>query len=293
MSALKCWAGGALMLLALAQGSHAEMTVSQSNAPTIRLDEQLDALFGQERIALGSLEPDHFQRLARLAPPAEPSQAGTSAEALTAAPAAPEPATGPTAELAAPEAADAAPRVAPPAKAPAGGFAGFFAAFAGAGDGSDASPVPDDAFTESWLARQPAPDTSAPDLQCLTKAIYFEARGESPKGQAAVAEVILNRVESPTFPRTVCGVVNQGGNGGCQFSYTCDGRSDIVRERAAWQRASKIAAAMLAGAPRDLTDGATHFHTPKVRPDWARRFTRTAVIGRHIFYRQPMRTASN
>lgn len=122
--------------------------------------------------------------------------------------------------------------------------------------------------------------------QCLATALYHEARGETIKGQIAVAEVILNRVDSPAYPRSVCGVVQQGGNGGCQFSYTCDGRSDRISDRAAWERAGKIARAMLDGAPRVLTAGATHFHTVNVRPGWARRFDRTASIGAHLFYRQ-------
>jgi spore germination cell wall hydrolase CwlJ-like protein len=152
--------------------------------------------------------------------------------------------------------------------------------------------VPDDAFSAQWLASQSTPKGDA-NFQCLAKALYFEARGEGPKGQAAVAEVILNRVENPNYPHSICGVVNQGNSRGCQFSYTCDGHADAIREPAAWERAGKIARAMIDGAPRELTDGATHFHTPAVRPAWASRFARTAQIGRHIFYRQPLRTAMN
>ncbi|MFM2356359.1 MAG: hypothetical protein RLZZ528_2095 [Pseudomonadota bacterium] len=147
-------------------------------------------------------------------------------------------------------------------------------------------------FDELWLASQPAATGDA-EFECLAKALYFEARGESLRGQAAVAEVILNRRESPDYPRTICGVVEQGGKGGCQFSFTCDGASDRIREPEAWDRAQKVARAMLDGAPRLLTDGATHFHTPAVRPGWARRFEKTAEIGRHIFYRAPIRTAMN
>src|SRR5262249_52346868 len=121
--------------------------------------------------------------------------------------------------------------------------------------------------------------------ECLAKAAYFEARGESIKGQFAVAEVILNRVESKIYPGTVCRVVNQGGSGGCQFSFTCDGISDRIREKDAWRTAGRIARLMLDGAPRALTDGATSFHTRKVRPNWAGRMERTASIGQHMFYR--------
>ena len=78
-------------------------------------------------------------------------------------------------------------------------------------------------YDAAWLANQPAPNGDV-EWQCLTKALYFEARGESLKGQFAVAEVILNRTDSPRFPGSVCGVVNQSGGGGCQFSFVCDGR---------------------------------------------------------------------
>jgi spore germination cell wall hydrolase CwlJ-like protein len=138
-------------------------------------------------------------------------------------------------------------------------------------------------YDAAWLATLPVPEQQTADLRCLTTALYFEARGESVAGQAAVAEVILNRAESPLYPGTVCGVVTQG----CQFSYVCDGRADVMTDPAARSVATRIAAAMLGGAPRLLTQGATHFHTPAVRPSWSKRFPRTASIGYHIFYRQP------
>lgn len=141
-------------------------------------------------------------------------------------------------------------------------------------------------LTEALLMSQPAPTGDA-EWQCLTEALYFEARGESLEGQVAVAEVILNRVDSPLYPRSICGVVKQRGGGGCQFSYTCDGHADRMREAAAADLAGRIARAMLDGAPRLLTDGATHFHTRNVRPGWSKRFAQTASIGAHVFYRQP------
>jgi spore germination cell wall hydrolase CwlJ-like protein len=140
--------------------------------------------------------------------------------------------------------------------------------------------------TEDWLMSRPAPSGDA-EWQCLTEALYFEARGESLEGQVAVAEVILNRVDSPLYPRSVCGVVKQRGGGGCQFSYVCDGRADRMRDKASADRAGRIARAMLDGAPRVLTEGATHFHTRGVRPGWSKRFSRTASIGAHLFYRHP------
>lgn len=139
-------------------------------------------------------------------------------------------------------------------------------------------------YTHAFLAGLPQPSGNA-QWECLTKALYFEARGESLKGQFAVAEVILNRVDSPKYPSTVCGVVEQGGKGGCQFSYNCDGARDVMRDRQAADTAGRIARLMLDGAPRALTYGATHFHTRAVKPSWSRRFERTAAIGAHLFYK--------
>lgn len=130
------------------------------------------------------------------------------------------------------------------------------------------------------------------EFQCLAETLYFEARGESAKGQAAVAEVILNRVDSGRFPNTICGVVKQGNTGACQFSYNCGDNSRQISDRAAFARVQTVARRALEGAPRDLTDGATYFHTPAVRPDWSRRFVRTVQIDNHIFYRPGVRVAA-
>ncbi|PTX56373.1 spore germination cell wall hydrolase CwlJ-like protein [Litoreibacter ponti] len=128
--------------------------------------------------------------------------------------------------------------------------------------------------------------TGGPQWQCLTEALYFEARGETVKGQIAVAEVILNRVSSPRFPDTVCGVINQGTGRkyACQFTYTCDGNPETIHEPRAYERVGKIARMMLDGAPRTLSGGATFYHTTAVSPSWARKFRRTARHGVHLFY---------
>lgn len=145
-------------------------------------------------------------------------------------------------------------------------------------------------YQPDWLATQPAAK-GGKDWACLAEALYFEARGESLRGQFAVAEVILNRVESVEFPNTVCGVVNQGTGRkfACQFTFTCDGRAETITEPRAHERAGKIARIMLDGAPRLLTEGATHYHTIAVKPSWSRVFPRTATIGYHHFYRMPTR----
>lgn len=146
-------------------------------------------------------------------------------------------------------------------------------------------------YTRSWVSDQPI-RTGGNEWECLTQALYFEARGESVKGQFGVAEVILNRVASSRYPDTVCGVINQGTGKKyqCQFTYTCDGRAEVIAEQRAYEAVGKIAYATLNGAPRNLTSGATHYHTKAVNPRWAKVFPHTATIGVHHFYRQPSRT---
>lgn len=149
-------------------------------------------------------------------------------------------------------------------------------------------------YSRDFLATQPAA-VGDENWRCLTEALYFEARGESVKGQFAVAEVILNRVSSPRFPNSVCDVVAQGTGKRyqCQFTYTCDGLKETISEKRAWTRAGKVARMMLDGAPRDLTIGATHYHTNAVAPRWSRKFSLTTTIGVHHFYRMPTLTAAN
>lgn len=130
---------------------------------------------------------------------------------------------------------------------------------------------------------------------CLTEALYFEARGEDLRGQIAVAEVILNRVDSRRYPGTVCGVISQGQHrrNACQFSFRCDGQPEEFHETKAYDQVGKVAMLMLKGRNRVLTEGATHYHTRSVRPGWSRRLTKTAEIGTHLFYRYPQQQALN
>ena len=148
-------------------------------------------------------------------------------------------------------------------------------------------------YDSSYLMTMP--QSNEPAVQCLAEAIYHEARGEDVYGQFAVAEVILNRVDLPNYPDTVCGVVHQNAEhrNACQFSYACNGRSRAMAEGGARRLANAIAQVMLSGAPRELTDGATHFHTAGVRPRWASTFHRTAQFGSHLFYREPVRLTFN
>ena len=150
-------------------------------------------------------------------------------------------------------------------------------------------------YSTAWLDAQPVATGDA-DFECLAQALYFEARGETVKGQFAVAEVILNRVKSAQFPNSVCAVVKQGTGrrNQCQFSYTCDVHAEVIRERQAHVRSAKSAQAVLNGMNEELTAGATYYHTTAVRPRWSKAFTNTTRIGVHLFYRDDRyRTASN
>ncbi len=140
--------------------------------------------------------------------------------------------------------------------------------------------------TDDWLASQPKA-SGGDEWQCLTEALYFEARGESAQGLFAVAEVILNRVDSPRYPNSVCGVVHQGtgARNSCQFSFDCDGKLENIGNQGAYNRVGKVARAMLDGAPRGLTRGALFYHSNYVSPRWASSMEQTTTIGQHHFYR--------
>jgi len=123
---------------------------------------------------------------------------------------------------------------------------------------------------------------------CMTAAIYYEAGFESTDGQRAVAQVVLNRMRHPAFPKTVCGVVFQGADhkgGGCQFTFTCDGALARKPDEAAWARARKVAEAALNGYVMKKVGEATHYHAEYVAPYWSPTLVKVAVVGQHIFYR--------
>jgi spore germination cell wall hydrolase CwlJ-like protein len=124
--------------------------------------------------------------------------------------------------------------------------------------------------------------------KCLTEVVYFEARGEAVRGQIAVAQVVMNRTFSGFYPNTVCGVVyqNKHRHMACQFTFACDNNPDVVTEPEMWERAKKIAKAMLDGQiwlPE--VDRSTHYHAYYVRPSWVNEMKRMYKFGVHTFYR--------
>lgn len=132
-------------------------------------------------------------------------------------------------------------------------------------------------------------------LICMATAIYFEARGEGLAGQISVGNVIMNRVLDERFPNTVCDVVTQGPTyswaegypvkNKCQFSFYCDGRSDLPKNQEAFDDALSIARHIIEYRTPDLSEGATHYHATYVLPSWAATKTRTVTINNHVFYR--------
>ena len=141
----------------------------------------------------------------------------------------------------------------------------------------------------SWMSAPLPPGVfTAKEQKCLANAIYFEARGESLRGQAAVAQVVLNRVRNPTYPNTICGVVYQNQNlkNRCQFSFACDGKKDVIANRKIYKTAEDIAMAVTAGKiflPEVASS--THYYAQYVSPGWARSMQKMKKIGLHIFYR--------
>ena len=149
-----------------------------------------------------------------------------------------------------------------------------------------ASTLPNAPARPFKLAAESALD-EARAIDCMTAAIYYEAAVESADGQRAVAQVVLNRVRHPAFPKTVCGVVLQGSNRktGCQFSFTCDGSLGRQPSVEGWTRARQFAVAALSGYVVKSVGTATHYHASYVAPYWSPSLVKIGSIGAHIFYR--------
>lgn len=150
--------------------------------------------------------------------------------------------------------------------------------------------------TQGFVTTEERKEHAASETECLAQAIYHEARGEPESGQWAVASVILNRVESRTYPNTVCDVVFQNAHlfNRCQFSFACNGRpvdwtGGNIIDRESWVKSNVIAQVayrqFLAGERHEegLTT-AMHFHTTSVSPSWASAYAEVAAIGNHVFY---------
>ncbi|HEU0160953.1 MAG TPA: cell wall hydrolase [Rhizomicrobium sp.] len=152
----------------------------------------------------------------------------------------------------------------------------------------EAAPVPSvsDAVTAKLIAEH----------KCLSEVLYYEARGEGANGQAAIAEVVFQRLKTGRYGESICKVVYEGAKGpGCQFSFTCNGDMKRARQPQAWHRAEMLAARILTGEVplKNATGGAVNFHAVSVSPEWADTMDRTTQIGNHIFYRGAPRSRAS
>ncbi len=247
---------------------------------TDRARPELDLLdmaanFNQMRIHLASLDPEPFD------PTAPQSRVSSPDELLTG---------GDTTS----DALDEGPRISVASINPAAGSAALDA-IEEATPIDPSIPLPVSVPEQLAYARANTPTTehevnffSARERWCLATAIYFEARGENYRGQVAVAQVVMNRVEHRLYPNTICGVVfqNQTWRNRCQFSFACDGIPERVNEPEPWEQAESIADQVTAGSLylAEVADS-THYHANYVYPHWAPRMTRVARIGAHIFYK--------
>jgi len=165
----------------------------------------------------------------------------------------------------------------------------------------DAVPTPRTMSKELAYAREELPATlfdgtvsdkkgkkfSDKEMWCMATAIYFESRGESYRGQVAVAQVVMNRVSHKLYPSTICGVVfqNQSKRNACHFSFACDGIPERINDQKSWKQAQQIASEVVSGKEYLTEVGyATHYHATYVRPHWAPRMTKLTKIGLHVFY---------
>lgn len=165
-----------------------------------------------------------------------------------------------------------------------------FTALLRGGAEAEAKPAePAEDANHAWMNNAlPKSTWSDREQRCLAAGIYFESRGEPVLGQAAVAQVILNRVRNPAYPNSACGVVyqNEKWRNACQFSFACDGIKDRIASPEHWQTAERIARAVTDGTIFiEEVGSSTHYHATYVKPRWARTMERMMKIGQHIFYR--------
>ncbi len=125
-------------------------------------------------------------------------------------------------------------------------------------------------------------------ITCLSRTIYWEARGDGAAGMKAIANVVMNRLGREGFPNTICGVVTQGREqGACQFSWWCDGRLDDAEENEPYAIAKEIARKALNRQLTDRTSGALYYHRHNVPPSWSVEYIKTVEVGKHVFYKPP------
>jgi spore germination cell wall hydrolase CwlJ-like protein len=157
-----------------------------------------------------------------------------------------------------------------------------------AAEGSKSRPSPAEIIRKPEVqVVDPAGDEPLNDaITCLSRTIYWEARGEGAASMEAVANVVMNRLGHEGFPNTICEVVRQGREqGACQFSWWCDGRSDKARDDDSYAIAKEITRKALNRQLTDRTDGALYFHQRKANPHWSSQYIKTVEVGEFVFYK--------
>jgi spore germination cell wall hydrolase CwlJ-like protein len=157
-----------------------------------------------------------------------------------------------------------------------------------AADGSKALPSPSEIITKPEaqavdpVGKEPLNDA----ITCLSRTIYWEAKGEGAAEMEAIANVVMNRLGHEGFANTICEVAMQGREqGACQFSWWCDGHSDDAEEEKSYAIAKEIARKALNRQLTDRTGGALYFHQRKATPSWSTKYIKTVEVGDHVFYK--------
>jgi spore germination cell wall hydrolase CwlJ-like protein len=157
-----------------------------------------------------------------------------------------------------------------------------------AAEGSKAVPSPSEIIRKTEVQSvDPVGEEPLNDaITCLSRTIYWEARGERAASMEAIANVVMNRLGHGGFPNTICEVVMQGREqGACQFSWWCDGRSDDAKEDESYAIAKEIARKALNRQLTDRTGGALYFHQRKATPSWSTEYIKTVEVGEFVFYK--------
>lgn len=140
----------------------------------------------------------------------------------------------------------------------------------------------------TYLLTQASIAQASKDAQvnCLTRAMYFEIRGGKPSEQINIGNAILNRVDHPSYPSNVCSVIADRKHG-VQFPWyhqkpkiTNQALYNTIKERA-----NSLYTSFLEDSRKDTTKGAIFFHAKRVNPGW--RYTRLSVPDSlHYFYKK-------
>ena len=142
------------------------------------------------------------------------------------------------------------------------------------------------------------------EIECMAKNLYFEGRGETIEGKVAIMQVVKNRSNDKKFPDSICGVIYQGKKkynpstskseyirDKCQFSWLCDGKSDIPKDINSYTSLVVLAYRFLENEHifTDITKGSVFYHSIHIaKPYWTVNLICIKKIGNHLFYTRDM-----